>query len=76
MGCVTKQNIGVNKVKWISVKDDMPVEDENALLYAHYKGYKFIVSGWWSEEDGWMLDGDYLCSEVTHWMPQPRPPVE
>lgn len=72
--------------KWISVKDRLPDEEENVLVWK--KGYSqmgafrvsdrrglenfYLINDWgWGERDIVLkLDG------VTHWMPLPETPNE
>lgn len=62
--------------EWISVKDRLPMLNEYVLVYA-----KRGVQG------GMQIDIEYLCgdmrwsgdsvfSEITHWIPLPKPPRE
>lgn len=57
--------------KWISVKDKLPDELDDVLLYCgwhitgKYNGNKFLAE-----------DGRTPVFEVTHWMPLPDAPKE
>ena len=52
---------------WISVEDRLP-ENDGTVLVASTCGNVF--TGWWDEH--WRVIETF--SEVTHWMPLPKPP--
>lgn len=72
----------VEEPQWISVKDRLPAECENVLVYIERdawpeSGYcrkKDIEKGW-HIEGRWHVDG---CMGVIglYWMPMPEPPKE
>jgi hypothetical protein len=63
---------------WISVKDRLPEEDEDVIVFTDEQGERGIhvasvdEDGVWcpSHGDGWMFP------TVTHWMPLPAPPTD
>ena len=66
---------GVTMQEWISVKDRLPEQGQQVLIYSRYDFcevalYIGIPGKWrvtWNHD---MLDAD----SVTHWMPLPQPP--
>lgn len=67
-------------MKWISVKDRLPSENEIVLLYApgtrSTKG-QFHIGRWGPSEGMWMSQDGHAESTrnwFTHWMPLPEPP--
>lgn len=68
---------------WISVKDRLPEESKNVLVYCK-GGYMSSVSfsHMWKafnhfDSQGDPTEGDNHCFlDVTHWMPMPEPPEE
>ena len=74
---------GVTVQEWVSVKDRLPEEGEDVLLFFGGK-YGNMATGFWHGEekedcvwwcaytdDGFYTDCDY---KPTHWMPLPAPP--
>lgn len=77
---------GVVILNWISVKDKLPKENGNYIIYAPDENspvgeglwYENVVvvaeyafGGWWWYEN----NDDYDITDiVTHWMPLPEPP--
>jgi hypothetical protein len=64
-------------MRWIAVKERLPPECENVLVYDGNDIYTAYLSKY---SRCWMCrcncdDGSYVDS-VTHWMPLPRPPQE
>jgi hypothetical protein len=57
---------------WISVKDRLPPEN----LWIIGGNYKRVEMGvWMGEKKGFVISScNYLCLEITHWMPLPEPP--
>jgi len=71
--------------RWISVKDRLPEEGEEVLIFGQYLndipkilGVRSRYKGdqdWkytWEGPDEWV----YRENDVTHWMPLPEPPKE
>jgi hypothetical protein len=60
-------------MKWISVKDRLPEEDQDLLLFDSYIeiGYFDGKNFMYSEVDRY---GYIKASGVTHWMPLPEEP--
>lgn len=72
--------------KWISVKDELPIECEDVLVYIddpelikeedyspQYVG--FMQSGVWYYAYAYYEDANYMeIQYVTHWQPLPEPP--
>lgn len=73
-------DVGPSKQDWISVKDRLPEEGENVLIYTktnimffgmYTKRYGF------SEREGFICgDGFMWLSTASHWMPTPEPPKD
>ena len=59
--------------KWISVKDELPTENDDYLVYL-LNGHLCI--GYWLAEDFWSKGYYTNRLEVTHWQPLPEPPKE
>ena len=70
-------------MKWISVKDELPKEDTNVILFdgsivfCGNFSYNIDKSVCWGNQvcDG-LCYGWYKKDEVTHWMPLPEGPKE
>lgn len=65
-----EQNI---KMKWISIKDDLPEEDQYVLV----TNGKLVEEGYfsqWNDAPRWGKSPYF--GEVTHWMPLPEKPNE
>jgi hypothetical protein len=60
--------------RWISVKDRLPENDNDVLVYDTDCG---IVIGWYDKEIG-DFAADFISplDAVTHWQPLPEPPKE
>ena len=61
---------GVTVQEWISVKDELPDDDEIVIICTDAN---FIYAGELIG-DTWFLDNDSWTATVTHWMPLPQPP--
>ena len=61
----------LDRIRWISVKDILPENDNHVLCCTETKkGAKNVIIGYY-------MDGAWRCgmnSNVTHWMPLPEPP--
>ena len=61
-------------MKWISVKDRLPKEGEWVIGANLYRVEFGIYLG---KKKGFVIPYcNYLCLEMTHWMPLPNPPDE
>ena len=70
--------------KWISVKDRLPEDYEEALMLVYspfvwrgliYSGFHHSEIPQWTTADMTVYK-DYKYNRVTHWMPLPKPPEE
>ena len=66
--------------EWISVKDKLPLNSKNILIYSKDWGVGY---GWYTAGQGWYYcyhDGDGFIytsgNDITHWMPLPELPKE
>ena len=66
--------------EWISVKDKLPLDSRNILIYSKDWGVGY---GWYTDWQGWYYcyyDGDEFIhipeNDITHWMPLPESPKE
>ena len=69
-------------MEWINVKDKLPPEEENVILFDGsivFAGNFHVVHNepYWGNQgcDG-ICYGWYEKDAVTHWMPLPKPPEE
>jgi hypothetical protein len=75
-------------MKWISVEERLPTDDEPVLIYTPAGKYgKVWIDCWQMQreaplsfssatiETGFMWD-EHEFEEVSHWMPLPQPPSE
>lgn len=65
-------------MKWISVKDELPVDDQTVLI-THTKIDKMIHTAYYEEEtDSFFSLNSFhaLPIEITHWMELPKPPKD
>ena len=62
--------------EWISVKDRLPEDNTNVLVYrgSLISVYTYIGHNEWEDDYGyWSRTDD---DGITHWMPLPEPPKE
>ena len=62
--------------KWISVKDRLPIEGKNVLVFIPYKKVNLHYVSYLEANKWYVPDrlGRYELSDVTHWLPLPEPP--
>lgn len=65
--------------KWISVKDALPEDSKEALVFAPACNIigKMLIGCYYHESDTWTVydfRDSKLNEAVTHWMPLPEPP--
>lgn len=60
--------------KWISVKDELPKDDNQKLLFTNEFGF-YRVASYDLDFKEWVDLDDYPL-DVTHWMPLPKPPTK
>ena len=59
--------------EWISIKDELPNEDEVVLLYPTWQAIKYSTGYWIQRQDGsrgWFVGGTYggsIEKGITHW---------
>lgn len=63
---------GVTVQEWISVKDRLPEDNKEVLIYCG----SYHELGWYeSNNKSWRSDFLGCCTDdVTHWIPLPEPP--
>jgi len=77
-------------MEWISVKDRLPENDDEVLIYVGIDIVQaYLLNGYWkgsvlvtdNMNDGYVLNRT-ICKQgdhfdfVTHWMPLPNPPIK
>lgn len=70
--------------KWIKCSDRLPVDGGSVMVYAPSADLDcpLITTAWYEPPDsthelkGWQLLPKVWCEAITHWMPNPAPPVE
>jgi hypothetical protein len=75
--CINKNKLEVRQMKWISVKDKLPVSLEDVLFTdggGVYKGYRLVSSISEVDWDYWYSVTENRIKGVTHWMPLPELP--
>ena len=68
---------GVTSQKWISVEDELPKENREAVLI--FTSWRMVDIGWYDKDDKcWQSEfiSEYDEGEIIHWMPLPEPPKE
>ena len=64
-------------MEWISVKDRLPDINKQVLVYdANSKGLASAIIHLVNGKVCFMGYGDDLATDITHWMPLPKPPKE
>ena len=67
-------------MEWVSVKDRLPEEDENEyILFTDRQSVffgRYYYRNCHKKECLWKPENGYIhqSSEITHWMPLPKPP--
>jgi len=62
-------------MEWISVKDKLPEEGENVLIYEEaYSEVGYLFRGKWRSMETDFCGEPYELEDVTHWMYLPEPP--
>ena len=61
--------------EWISVKDRMPDNDQDVLVYVRLKGRDPVITNSFFMENIHRWSGLHRLN-VTHWMPLPEPPKD
>ena len=61
-------------MKWISVKDRLPEDDEMKLITLW--DCNSMRMAYYYEQELWICNGVDVTGFVTHWMPLPEPPKE
>lgn len=69
-------------LRWISVEEKLPENEQMVIGYTPCDGYMFV--GYYREEQNWkqwyivtaMRSTKYVTKKVTHWMPLPEAPKE
>lgn len=60
-------------VEWFSVKEKLPEDDRNVLVYDDNDDELYIA--WYEEYNNrWYSQESERLYGVTHWMPLPEPP--
>lgn len=69
--------------KWISVKDELPEENQGVLITDGDIITAAYLDLWGTDDDphwggqgfsGYEWEWDFSNNEITHWMPLPAPP--
>ena len=64
-------------MEWISVKDELPKNEDDVLVHYHPFGWLpeifigFLEGGKWISQEGLPFSSQ---ESLTHWMPLPEPP--
>lgn len=57
-------------MEWISVKDRLPDEKKQYLIFVYGK----VMVEWFATDGNFFGPGVTYYEEITHWMPFPDPP--
>jgi hypothetical protein len=70
--------IGMKAPRWISVKDKLPDESQECIVYVTEEdGERFVTTDHWSKYvRQWYIFGNGSSTIVTHWRPLPESPKE
>ena len=67
-------------MEWISVKDRLPVEGQEVIVFINRKDRSWVVAGMYTKSNRfhWSTYKGNNCYTryVTHWMPLPHGPQE
>jgi hypothetical protein len=58
---------------WMSVKDELPQDDEFVLCYSNKNGGYFFIGYYRKDLDVWCKDGLMHCYDVLYWCPLEAP---
>lgn len=61
-------------MEWISVKDGLPEDKRDILVWS--PRYQEVVIAWYDEEEDFWRTDDNFAPFPSHWMPLPEPPKE
>ena len=61
--------------KWISVKEKLPENDYNYLVFTSDRN-DAVIATYYGDGEWLEYDSTNLIPLVTHWMPLPKPPKE
>ena len=61
--------------KWISVKEKLPENDDNYLVFTSDRN-DAVIATYYGDGEWLEYDSTNLIPLVTHWMPLPEPPKE
>ncbi len=61
---------------WI-LDGELPEDGQRVLVNVKFKGHESVQMDEYYDDDGCYLDSGYeIGTEVTHWMPLPKPPKD
>ena len=67
-------------MKWISVKDELPKEYCQCLIYcprSFPKNSRVLAANYYDDNEKFYCDAfEEVHEDVTHWMPLPNPPTK
>lgn len=71
-------------MKWISVEDKLPQSHEEVMIWPIINSYGERRTAWIGMDGDWLyaLETEHVCddfkveTEITHWMPLPKPPED
>lgn len=67
-----------NKSEWVSVKDRLPEDKMQPVIIAKFNGLVCEMMYQDGKFEYWQGRGQWLdqTSQITHWMPLPKPPTQ